>query len=301
MRKYSERAELVPEVFDLSPSNMSKRFKAATAVRLRQLMSRNLNQYDFTAMFIDGKRFSQGGIVIAVGITIEGKKTMLGLAQMNTENHRAVEEFFDNLLARGLRFQEGLLFIVDGSQGIIKAINRKFRGYCLIQRCLWHKRENLTSHLAKGQQLIWRKKLQPAYAKTTRQEAETALKELTQELETLNPTAANSLKQGISDTLTLHKLGLNRILARSFSTTNCSESILAQLEQYTQRVDRWRNGSHIQGWVASGLLELEPRLKKIYGWRNMRSLRDKIKQELERRKKEQSEIAEEQELAQVAG
>ncbi len=172
-------------------------------------------------MFIDGKRFSEEGIVIAVGITMEGKKVILGLSQMNRENHRAVEAFFDQLFERGFRFAEGLLFIIDGSGGIIKAIRRKFKGCALIQRCLWHKRENVASHLAKGQQIIWRRKLQAAYAKITYPEAETAVRELTE----INPTAANSLKEGISDTLTLHKLGLNRILRRSFSTTNCIETI----------------------------------------------------------------------------
>lgn len=299
MRKYAQSAEITPEVFGLSPSNMSKRFKTATAARLRQLMNRGLSQYDFTAIFIDGKRFSQDGIVISVGITIEGEKIILGLAQMNTENHRAVEAFFDDLLGRGLRFEEGLLFIVDGSRGLIKAINRKFTDYALIQRCQWHKRENIISHLSKGRKMIWCKKLQAAYAKSTYSEAEAALTRLTKELNEINPTAANSLKEGMSDTLTLHKLGLNQILMRSFSTTNCIESIFAQVEQYSQRVDRWRGGAHIQRWVAAGLLEVEPRLKKVYGWRHFHTLRDKIRKELERRKKEQTGIIEEQELVQV--
>ena len=266
MRKYEESARIVPEVFGLSASNMSKRFKVAAAARLRRLMTRDLSRYDFVVMFIDGKRFADEGIVIAVGITIEGEKVMLGLAQMNSENHRAVEEFFDNLIERGLNFRESLLFIVDGSKGIIKAVNRKFKGCALIQRCLWHKRENVVSHLGKRQQAVWRKKLRAAYDKPNHSEAEAALIKLTKELNEINPTAAGSLKEGMPDTLTLHKLGLNQILRRSFSTTNCIESVLAQVEQYTQRVDRWRGGAHIQRWVASGLLEVEPRLKRVYGW-----------------------------------
>ena len=298
MHKYAESAEIVPEVFGLSASNMSKRFKAATAAKLRQLMSRSLSQYDFVAIFIDGKRFAEEGIVVSLGITIEGEKVILGLAQMNTENHLAVEGFFDNLLKRGLRFEEGLLFTVDGSRGIIKAVGCKFSGYALIERCQYHKRENVVSHLSKGEQMTWRKKLQAAYSKQGYTEAETVLTKLISELDQINPTAANSLREGMSDTLTLHKLGLNRILARSFSTTNCIESILAQVEQYTQRVDRWRNGAHIQRWVAAGLLEVEPRLRKVNGWRYLPSLRDKIKEELERlRRERQSPV--EQELAKV--
>ena len=193
MRRYVESAEIVPEVFGLSASNMSKRFKIATAAKLRHLMRRSLSQYDFVVIFIDGKRFAEEGIVVSMGITLEGEKVILGLAQMNTENHRCVEGFFDNLIGRGLRFEEGLLFVVDGSRGIIKAIERKFNGCAVIQRCQWHKRENVTSHLSKGEQVIWRRKIQAAYGKESYAEARAELTKLISELEEINPTTANSL------------------------------------------------------------------------------------------------------------
>ncbi len=222
MNRYAESAGLSPEVFGLSPSNMSQRFKKATTAKLRHLQIRSLRKYDFTAMFIDGKRFAEEGIMIAVGITMEGKKVILGIEQMATENHRAVVQFFDKLISRGFRFEKGLLFVVDGSKGIIKAINQRFRGYAVIQRCQWHKRENVVSYLSKPQQAIWRRKLQAVYAQTT--------------------------------------------------YTDCVESIMSQVEQYTQRVNRWRNGAHMQRWVAAGLLEVEPRLRKVNGWRYMNLL-----------------------------
>ena len=82
------------------------------------------------------------------------------------------------------------------------------------------------------------------------------------------------------------------------NTTNCIESILAQVQQYTRRVDRWRNGAQIQRWVAAGLLEVEPRLRKVRGVRHMLLLKDRIKEELKRARKEKY-LAEEQELVQV--
>ena len=154
MRKYIESTEIVPEVFGLSASNMSKRFKRTTAAKLRHLMTRSLSKYNFVVIFIDGKRFAEEGIVVSMDITLKGEKVILRLAQMNTENHRAVEEFFDRLIGRGLGFEEGLPFIVDSSRGIIKATERKFNGFAVIQHCQWHKRENVTSHLSKGKQAI---------------------------------------------------------------------------------------------------------------------------------------------------
>jgi putative transposase len=299
MNRYAESAELVPEVFGISPSNMSQRFKKATTAKLRHLQIRSLRGYDFTAMFIDGKRFADEGIMIAVGITIKGEKVILGIEQMATENHRAVVQFFDKLISRGLRFEQGLLFIVDGSKGIIKAINQKFRGYAVIQRCQWHKRENVVSYLSKPQTAIWRRKIQTAYGQTTYTEAKSALTKLGNELQEINSSAAGSLREGLEDTLTIYKLKLSTELRKSFSNTNCIESIMAQVEQYTQRVDRWRNGAHMQRWVAAGLLEIEPRLRKVNGWRYMNLLRDRIQEELKRQQQEQSEDVNEQELVRV--
>lgn len=297
--RYRESAELVPEVFGISPSSMSQRFKKATTAKLRHLQIRSLRGYDFVAIFIDGKRFADEGIVIALGITIEGKKVMLGIEQMSTENHRAVIQFFDKLIGRGLNFHEGLLFIVDGSKGIIKAINQKFKGYALIQRCQWHKRENVVSYLSKPQQAIWRRKLQAAYTETTYAEAKSALTKLGNELEEINSSAAASLGEGLEETLTIYKLKLSTELRKSFSFTNCIESIMAQVEQYTRKVDRWRNGAQIQRWVAAGLLEVEPRLRKVNGWRYMNLLRNRIKEELERRQQEENKNIDKQELVQV--
>jgi len=285
MNKYAESSEIVPEVFGLSASNMSRRFKMSTAAKLKRLMTRDLSGYDFTTILVDGKRFAEEGIVVAAGFTTEGKKVILGISQMNTENHKAVEECFDNFLARGLRFEEGLLFVVDGSRGIIKGIKNKFRGYELIQRCQYHKRENVVSHLNKGQQMLWRNRLKVAYGEVTYEKAKDKLEKLIKELDEINPTAANSLREGLEETLTLHRIGISGSLRRSFSTTNCIESILAQVEQYTQRVDYWRNGAHIQRWVAAGLLEVEPRLCRVRGWHYLPALRNKIKEVLQIKEK----------------
>ena len=124
--KYRDSAELAPEVFGISASNMSRRFKTATAAKLKQLQERRLDGYDFIAIFVDGKRYADDGLVVAMGITLEGEKVFLGVEQMSTENSRAVEQFFEKLIARGLRYQDGLLFIVDGSKGITKAIGAVF-------------------------------------------------------------------------------------------------------------------------------------------------------------------------------
>lgn len=285
--KYRESAELIPEVFGISASNVSRRFKYASAIKLKQLQERRLDKYDFVAIFIDGKRYADDGLVVAIGIITEGKKIVLGIEQTATENHRPISRFLEKLIERGLHCEEGLLFIIDGSKGIAKAIDDVFPTCGVIQRCHYHKVENVVSYLPRGTQGIWRAKLRTAYKNTSYETAKKSLMKLYDELYNINPSAASSLQEGMEETLTLHKLQLYEELGKSFTSTNCIESVMSQLGQYTDKVDRWRGGSHIQRWAASGLLALEPRLNKVKGFRYLYLLQTKLREEIERRRKKQ--------------
>ena len=281
--KYQQSAELVPEVFGISPSNLSKRFKNKTADALRKLQNRSLSNDDIICIFIDAKRFAKDGLMVALGITITGKKMVLGIEQCYSENSKVVEQFLDRLLERGLRFKDGILFIIDGAKGIKRAIENQFAECGFIQRCQWHKRENVIAYLDPTQQALCRRKMKDAFAKTTYKEAQAELNRLHQELLNVNQSAANSLLEGHEETLCLHQLGVSPELGKSLNTTNCIESVMSQIEQYTQKVDRWHNSEQILRWNAASLLEIEPRLRKIRGFRCLKVLRYKMKQEIEKR------------------
>ena len=237
------------------------------------------------AIFVDGKRFADDGLMIALGITIEGKKIILGIEQTATENSRALEQFFEKLIQRGLNYKEGIFFVIDGAKGIAKAIERIFSSIAIIQRCQYHKVENVISYLPKGMQRIWRVKLRAAYQETKYDSAKRALGKLELELREINPSACASLQEGQEETLSLHRLGLYAELGRSFSSTNCIESVMSQVGQYTDKVDRWRGGSHIQRRAAAGLLELESRLQKMKRFRYLKLLRMKLQEEVAKRQK----------------
>lgn len=286
--KYQRSSSLAAEVFGVSPSNLSKRFKNRTAKTLQQFQTRSLASHDIICIFIDGKRYAEDGLMVALGITIDGKKVFLGIEQCHSENARAILQWLNRLVERGLKFEQGILFIIDGSKGLRKAIERRFGRYALIQRCRWHKRENVESYLNEDQQALCRRKMQHAYAKTTYKEAKSELEKLQQELSLVNESAANSLTEGLEETLTLHHLGLAPELAKSLSTTNCLESVMSQLGQYTDKVDRWHNSNQVLRWTAAGLLDIEPRLNKIQGARYFSVLRFKLKKMINQHHPEQS-------------
>jgi putative transposase len=280
-RNYESCSEAIPETFGLSSSTVSRRFIQASSRKLKELMERDLSAYDFIALFIDGKGFSDDEMIIALGVTMTGEKIPLGFIQAGSENERVVKEFLNVLLDRGLRIDEGILCIIDGAKGLHSAIRKVFADKALIQRCQWHKRENVVSYLPKSQQSTWRRKLQKAYEKPTYEEARTALNRLKPELKLVNESALASLEEGFGETLTLHRLGLFAQLGISLKTTNCIESVMSLVTQYTHKVDCWKNSSQKHRWIASALLEIEPRLRRIKGYRYLPSLRNALKQRLQ--------------------
>ena len=279
--KYSEAAQKVPEVFGLSASSVSKRFIRASARRLKDFNCRRLENYDIVAIVVDGKTFAKEQMVIAVGVTITGKKILLGFVQTATENASVCKEFLQSLIDRGLLYKQGILFIIDGSKGIRKAITNVFDIYALIQRCQWHKRENVVSYLPKSEQAIMRKKLQNAYEQTTYEKAFEAIKKCRSELSGINQSAVKSLDEGLEETLTLHRLGLFSTLGISLKTTNCLESINAQLSRLLNRVTYWKNSNQKHRWLASALLSIEPKLRRIKGYKALPQLRDALQRTLE--------------------
>jgi putative transposase len=279
-RRYAECAEAVPEAFGLAPSTVSRRYIRASARQLQALSERRLDGYDVVALLLDGKTFAEDELVIALGVTLHGQKVILGFVQTATENTRVVAEFLRELLGRGLRSEQGLLVVIDGSKGLRRGVQGVFGEAAAVQRCTWHKRENVVAHLPIGQQADWRRKLQRAYEQPTHAEAKAALDRLARELRVVNESAARSLAEGLEETLTLHRLGVAGELGRTFKTTNALESVMAQVEQRTGKVDRWRTSDQKQRWLASALLDIEPRLRRIRGYRALPKLREALQRML---------------------
>ena len=260
-RDYEACGEAVPEAFGLSASTISRRFIQASSRKFRELMERDLSEHDFVVLFIDGKSFAGDEMIIALGITVDGEKVILGFVQSGTENERVIKGFLNSLIDRGLNVDKGLLCVIDGSKALYSGIKRVFRDKVFIQRCQWHKRENVMSYLPKGMQQIWRRKLQKAYEKPTYEEARAEFNRLKAELMLINRSAAASLEEGLEETLTLHKLGIFTQLGISLKTTNCIESLMSLVEAYTGKVDYWHNSSQKHRWVAPALLDVETRLR----------------------------------------
>ena len=279
-RNYEAAAEAVPGAIGLSSSTVSRRFTQASAKQLKALQDRDLSQLDVVAVFLDGKTFADMTMVVAMGITLTGEKHILGFVETGTENEAVVTPFLRALEERGLQASQGLLVIIDGGKGLRAAVHQVWGTTAVVQRCQWHKRENVVRHLPKGEQPTWRRRLQQAYQRPTYAEAKTALRRLQRELETRNQSAAGSLAEGLEETLTLHRLGVFALLGLSFKTTNCLESINALVEARCAKVDRWTHSNQRQRWLATALWDIEPRLRKVKGYQHLPRLRAALQRAL---------------------
>ncbi len=279
-RNYEEAAESIPGAIGLSSSTVSRGFIEASAAKLREFQQRDLADEDVVALFLDGKTFADATMVVALGVTQSGDKRFLGFVETGTENEKVLTPFLRSLLERGLDISEGLLVIIDGGKGLRAAVKKAYTDRALVQRCQWHKRENVVSYLPKSEQASWRRRLQRAYDRPEYEEALAALEKLHAELEERNQSAAASLAEGLQETLTLHRLGLYGVLGRSFKTTNCLESVNALVEERCAKVDHWKNSNQRHRWLATALLDIEPRLRKVIGYRHLPRLREALKREL---------------------
>ena len=279
-RNYERAAEAIPGAIGLSSSTVSRCFVKASAAQLRAFQERDLSKESYVALFLDGKTFADDTMVIALGVTEEGEKRFLGFVETGTENERVLSEFLGSLMDRGLDVSQGILVVIDGGKGLRAAVRKVFGKRGLVQRCTWHKRENVVSYLSKEQQNRWRQRLKQAYNRPTYAEASAALKKLQRELEGINQSAAKSLLEGMEETLTLHRLGLYPLIGLSFKSTNCIESVNSLIEERCGKVDAWRNSNQKHRWLAAALLDIEPRLRKVKGYRHLPLLRKALQGEL---------------------
>jgi transposase-like protein len=237
-----------------------------------------LEKDNFLALLTHGKHMAGEQMIICVGVTEEGYKKVLGFTQATTEHHEPIKEMLRDLLDRGLSFEEGILCTIDGSRGLRKAIGEVFGQWAEVQRCQWHKRENVVSHLPKADQKKWRKKLQRAYREPTYEAAKERLAGLHAELEQINRKAASSLREGLEETLTLHRLGLFEELGRSPLAANCIENLNGQVEDYTGNVKGSCHSPQRHQWMALALLEAESRMRRLTGYRDLPKLKQALKE-----------------------
>jgi len=237
--------------------------------KLAEMMARDLSQLSLCTIMIDGIHVGGHVILVALGIDAGGEKHVLGVYEGATENTVCCAGLLSDLEARGVCTERSMLFVIDGSKALRKAILAKFGPRAIVQRCQVHKRRNVLEHLPEERKKSVGRTISAAYQSENPVRAERMLAALAGQLEREHPSAAASLREGLSETLTITRLKLPQALSRTLSTTNPIEFINGRIRKTTHNVDRWDGGEMVLRWIAVSLLEAAKTFRKLRGYKAM--------------------------------
>jgi putative transposase len=215
-------------------------------------------------MMLDGLELKGRMMIVALGITTEGVKIPLGLWEGSTENATVATALLSDLVERGLDPEQGMLFVLDGSKALRKAVRSVF-GQVPVQRCIRHKERNVMHHLPERDRPPIKARLRKAWAETDYDRALEQLQRLADELEHTHPGAAGSLREGMTETLTVTRLRIKGTL----ESTNPCESMIDTVRTTQRNVKNWSSGEMGLRWTAAGMLEAEKQFRKVIGYTDL--------------------------------
>jgi putative transposase len=255
-----------------SRSAVSRRFVARTEHALAELLAQDLSGLDLVALMVDGIRVTEHCCVVALGITIDGTKIPLALAEGATENASVVTEVLTGLRERGLDTTRPILVVIDGAKALRRAVLDVF-DHPVIQRCQLHKLRNVADRLPDALASVVAKRMRAAYRHPDPLVAQAELEALARELDRSHPGAAASLREGLPETLTIARLSVPPTLARTLRSTNCIESMIEICRDHAANVKRWQDGQMVLRWIAAGMGEARKQFRRVNGHLHLPALR----------------------------
>ena len=255
-----------------SRSAVSRRFVARTEHALAELLAADLSELDLVALMVDGIRVADHCCVVALGVTIDGTKVPLALAEGASENATVVGDLLVGLRERGLEVTRPILVVIDGAKALGRAVTDVF-DHPVIQRCQLHKLRNVTDRLPDAVASTVAKRMRAAYRNPDPLVAQADLEALARELDRSHPGAAGSLREGLAETLTIGRLGVPPTLARTLRSTNCIESMIEICRDHAVNVKRWQDGQMVLRWMAAGMGEAAKQFRRVNGYLYLPALR----------------------------
>jgi putative transposase len=224
------------------------------------------------ALLVDGIWVADHTWVVALGITPNGTKIPLALAEGSSENTTVLGDLLVGLRERGLEVTRPILVVVDGAKALRHAVTEVF-DHPIIQRCQLHKLRNVTDRLPDALASVVAKRMRRAYHLPDPLVAQAELEALARELDRAHPAAAASLREGLAETLTIPRLGVPPTLARTLRSTNAIESMIEICRDHAANVKHWQDGQMVLRWVAAGMGEAAKQFRRVNGHLYLPALR----------------------------
>ncbi len=146
-RQYGAVLPAMTETAGVSRSAVSREAIEASEEELERMCERRFDDLDLLVIYLDGVRFGEHHVLVAVGVDAEGCKHVLGLAEGASENQVVAKGLLEDLVRRGVKPDRRRLFVIDGSKALRAAIDAVFGRQNPVQRCRRHKIENVMGYL----------------------------------------------------------------------------------------------------------------------------------------------------------
>jgi len=260
-------------------SSVSRTWALAANRRVEDVRGRDLSQERFLALLMDGIVLGEGvTVVVAVGITEDGRKVVLDFQPGATENTEVCTDLLRRIADRGFQpCRERLLAVLDGAPALLAAVLACFTRP-VVQRCLVHKERNVLAKLAWKWHGEARRLFRDLRVAQGLDDGQAALRRLRAFLAAHSAQAATSLDEaGEDQLLAVHALGLPNSLHVSLLSTNCIENPFRNVRAKLRRVCRWRsNTSMAERWMADALLQAETGFHRIKGHHELARLAEAL-------------------------
>lgn len=275
-RQYAKLLERGLQKRGVSKSSVSRKALAATKEQLNQFLSRRLEKLNLVALFVDGIHVARRHLIVCIGVDTSGRKHLVAVRLGATENFVVCRDLFSEMVDRGLDPTRQYLFIVDGSKALNQIIKAMFGDDAFIQRCQEHKIRDVQGYVPHKLRSALRSQMQAAYNEKTEKSALKRLHDIRNQLSLISEAAANSLTEGLLETLELHRLGVTGALRTSLRTTNIIEAAFSAARKRMVNPTRHRNEASIHTWTTRALLVAEKHFRILPGHRQIAKLQRKL-------------------------
>ncbi|ADR18636.1 transposase mutator type [Calditerrivibrio nitroreducens DSM 19672] len=177
----------------------------------------------------DNGYYRNKSLHFAIGITLEGKKDLLGMWLTNNEGAKFWLSVVTDLKNRGV--EDILIASVDGLRGFSEAINSVFPK-TIVQRCIIHQIRYSLKYVGSKCQKEFMSDLKKVYKAPTKSAAEDALEDLSAKWGEKYPMVINSWKTNWAELSTYFEY--SEPIRRIIYTTNTVEGFNRQIRKITK-------------------------------------------------------------------
>ena len=231
---------------------LGKGYSAGTISRINKRLTESMRDWmkeaieeDIAYIFLDGlnlpvRRFavSRESLLMAIGITHEGHRKVLGVQLGDKESATSWREFLKELKARGLKGDKLRLGTMDGLPGLERVFEEEFPR-TPVQRCVVHKLRNIAARLPRGLQKDCMSHCKRIFYASSLEEAEKRFQDWKAGWAKATPSAVECLEKDLKSVLQFYLFP--REHWRRIRTTNIIERAFKEFRRRTRQMDSLPN------------------------------------------------------------